>query len=269
MSAPALVTPLQTLVIDPHVGGRLTSWLVDGVEVLAGAGHEPEEYGMYPMAPWAGRLRDNRITAKDRATWGITGVGGYLPAITYSGWAIHGTCHRAPIDSWESTDSTLTLRQHIPGWPARLVTEWIVDGLVAHSRLTVEADEPTPALVGWHPWFRRDIDGQLATWSLSGELAVRDGAFPMGEWVTWVDGSRRVDDAFHVPDGRVTITWGGRSLVIENSDPWFVVFDERDEALCVEPQNGPPNAFDTPLRGEAPVARPGSPRTMTTTWTWR
>lgn len=269
MSAPALVTPRQTLTFDPLLGGRLTSWVVDGVEVLAGVGADPVENGMYPMAPWAGRLRDNRVTAAQRASWGITGAGDYLPAITYSGWAMHGTCLRAPLDSWEAADTSLRLRQRVPDWPATLVTEWNVNGLVATSRLTLEADEPTPALLGWHPWFRRVIDGEEVAWSLRGELAVRNGAFASGEWVRWVDGSRRVDDAFHVPDGRVTITWGGRSLVIENSDPWFVVFDERDEALCVEPQNGPPNAFDTPLRGDAPVARPGSPRTMTTTWTWR
>jgi len=64
------------------------------------------------------------------------------------------------------------------------------------------------------------------------------------------------------------MTWGQRTLRIRNSDPWFVVFDEREDGLCVEPQNGPPNAFDTPLRGDAPVARPGAPVSMATTWKW-
>lgn len=268
MSAPRLITPRQALTFDPELGGRVTSWTVDGTEVLTGVGEHPVEFGMYPMAPWAGRLRDNRITEAQRTTWGITGSGDYTPLVSYPPWAIHGTCHLAPVDSWDSTEGTVTMRQRIPDWPASLVTEWRIDGLRAESRLTVEADEPTPALLGWHPWFRSTIDREQATWSLTGELAVREGAFATGEWVPWVDGSRRVDEAFHVPDRRVTVTWGERALTIRNSDPWFVIFDEREEAFCIEPQDGPPNVFDTPLRGDPPVARPGAPRTMTTTWEW-
>lgn len=269
MTPLVLSTPRQSLTFDPELGGRVTSWTVDGTEVLTGVGDDPVECGMYPMAPWAGRLRDNRITEAQRATWGITGTGEYTPSVSYPPWAIHGTCRLAPIDGWESSANSITMRQLIPDWPATLVTEWRIDGARTESRLTVHAEESTPALLGWHPWFRSTIDGAQARWSLTGELAVRDGAFATGEWMTWVDGSRRVDDAFYVPDGRVMITWGARALTIRNSDPWFVVFDEREECVCVEPQNGPPNAFDTPLRGEPPVAHPGAPRTMTTTWEWR
>jgi aldose 1-epimerase len=268
VNAPVLTSHDQTLTFDPDLGGRITSWTVNGTEVLTGVGDHPVEHGMYPMAPWAGRLRDNRITVAQREMWGITGAVDYVPAITYTPWAIHGTCYVAPVDSWDVRDSAITMRQRIPDWPATLVTEWRVDGLRTESRLTVEADAPTPALLGWHPWFRRVIDGDDATWSLTGELALRDGAFATGEWRPWVNGAHHVDDAFHVPDGRVIVAWGERTLTIRNSDAWFVVFDERPEAVCVEPQNGPPNAFDMPLGGNPPVARPGAPRTMSTTWEW-
>lgn len=269
MTTPVLHSPRQSLAFDPLLGGRVTSWVIDGTEVLTGAGPNPVEHGIYPMAPWAGRLRDNRITAGQRERWGIAGAGDYTPEITFAGWAIHGTCLDAPVDTWELEPDRITLRQRIPGWPATLVTAWTIADLTTTSRLTVEAEKPTPALLGWHPWFPTRIDGASAKWSLDGELAVREGAFPSGEWRTWTEGSTRVDDAFHVPDGTVEITWGTLSLSIRNSDPWFVIFDERDGEICVEPQNGPPNAFDVPLRGDPPVARPGDPVTMTTTWEWR
>ena len=268
MSVPALRTDRQSLSFDPDLGGRRIIKKVDGLEVLACAGTQPVEHGMYAMAPWAGRLRDNRITREQRERWGFPGAE-YAPAATFAGWALHGTCLDASIDEWRIDGSRIEMRQRIPGWSATLVTQWSVTGLQAESRLTVEADEPTPALLGWHPWFPSVLDGSPATWTLRGECAVREGAFASGEWQTWVDGQRRVDDAFHVPDRTATITWGPRALTVRNSDPWFVVFDERHDALCVEPQNGPPNAFDTPLRGDAPVARPGAPVTMTTTWEWR
>ena len=267
MTSLALHSAHQSLSFDPELGGRVTSWIVDGLEVLTRAGTHPAEHGMYPMAPWAGRLRDNRITFEQRERWGFPGEE-YAPVSTYAGWALHGTCLDAPIDESRIDGKRIEMRQRIPGWSATLVTRWTVTDHRAESVLTVEADAPTPALLGWHPWFPTVLDGARAHWTLRGECAVREGAFASGEWQTWADGHRRVDDAFHVPDGVATITWGQRTLRIRNSDSWFVVFDEREDGLCVEPQNGPPNAFDTPLRGAAPVARPGAPVSMTTTWEW-
>lgn len=269
MTPLALHSARQSLTFDPNLGGRVTSWRIDGREVLTSGGSHPVEHGMYPMAPWAGRLHDNRITDAQRRQWGIAGSGDYAPDITFAEWAIHGTCLAAPIDEWDAGNDRILLRQRIPEWPATLVTEWILEGLIARSRLTVEADDDVPALLGWHPWFATVIAGERAHWNLTGDLAVREGAFPSGEWQPWIAGSLRVDDVFHVSGRTVSITWGGLSVTIRNSEPWFVIFDQRDDGLCVEPQNGPPNAFAMPLRGTPPVAHPGVPVTMATTWEWR
>lgn len=259
-------TSQQTLEFDPSLGGRAVSWLVDGRSMLVRASDDPIEFGMYPMAPWAGRVRGNAIASHHIDPSLEPSV--HELRVNNPPWALHGVCLDAPIDAWEQvSDACLRMSQSIPGWPARLLTEWRLDGWTAVSRLTVEADAPVPALMGWHPWFPATMDGRPARWSLTGSMAVRDGAFPSGELREWTGGSR-VDDAFLVPDRCVRIDWGSIALAIHSSDPWFVVYDERDDALCVEPQNGPPNAFDTPIVGSAPVAHAGAPRVMTTEWTW-
>lgn len=256
----------QAMEFDPNLGGRAMSWLVDGRQMLVRASADPIEFGMYSMAPWAGRVRGNAIASHQ--------IDGSLEPFVHElrvnnpPWALHGVCLDAPIDSWEQvSDACVRMRQRIPGWPATLLTEWRLDGWTAVSTLTVEAVDSVPALMGWHPWFPATLEGEPAHWSLSGSMAVRDGAFPTGELREWT-GGHRVDDAFLVPDGRVSIEWGSFSLTIRNSDPWFVVYDQRDDALCVEPQNGPPNAFENPISGSAPIARAGSSRVMSTEWTW-
>lgn len=265
-AAPVIRTPHQIMEFDPQLGGRVVSWRVDAREMLTRGGDHPIEFGMYVMAPWAGRIRDNAIHSQQIDPSAEPSV--HSLAVNYSPWALHGACLGAPIDSWEMVSGDrLRMSQRISGWPATLLTEWRLDGWTAISTLTIEADCPVPALMGWHPWFPASLDGQRARWSLTGSMAVRNEAFPSGELHAW-SGGHRVDDAFLVPDGEVTIDWGSIALTIRNSDPWFVVYDERDDALCVEPQNGPPNAFENPIRGSAPIASAMSPRAMTTEWTW-
>lgn len=263
-----LRTDEQSMTFDPLMGGRVTSWEIHGVEVLTGTGTHPVEHGMYVMAPWAGRLRSNRIEVDQLRRWGISAQGDYVPDVNYPPWALHGTCLAEPIENWELvSENIVQMTQPIPGWSGTLTTEWRIEGLTAYSSLTVEASSPMPALMGWHPWFRMVINGQPALWTLSGELLVKEEALPTGERVHWA-GETRVDDAFAVSDAVVNVAWGDLSLEVRNSHPWFVVFDELDEALCVEPQNGPPNAFELPMTAEPPIARPGHPQDMTTQWLW-
>jgi aldose 1-epimerase len=259
----------QVMTFDVALGGRVISWRVDGREVLAGIGDHPIEHGLYPMAPWAGRLRRNRITREQCAAWGIDADLANRFEPNYQEWALHGTALTTPVTVANSHgDSAVTLRCPLPEWPAELVMHWQLDGLVARSTITMEATRSTPALMGWHPWFPMFVNGVRATWALHGSLAVREGAFPTGALIPWEAGSARVDDAFRVPDGVVELHWGGVHLRITNSDPWFVVYDQRDDALCIEPQSGPPNALELPFEEAPPIARPDAARSMSTTWSW-
>lgn len=267
----------QRLEWEPERGGRLISWQVHGREVLAHHGEHPVEYGMYAMAPWAGRLGKNVVRSVDMARLGVPLSGDLDAEVNYPPWALHGTCFTAPIDQVEQRTESLVTRQRIPGWPwrAELVSEWLLVHGGLNLRLSVEAEEPCPAIIGWHPWFRKDIDGAQARWQASsGRMAVRDpkserGAFPSGEWCDVHALTSSVDDAFVIPDHTVTVTWpGALELQVQSSHPWFVIFDELPDALCIEPQTQLPNAWHSPVDGDPDIARPGHPLVLTTQWRW-
>ena len=48
--------------IMPEQGGRLGSLVVGGYEVIVTSHDDPMRWGSYPMAPFAGRVRDGRFT---------------------------------------------------------------------------------------------------------------------------------------------------------------------------------------------------------------
>ena len=50
-----LLAERARLVVDPVQGGRVSSFAVDGIELLVAPDGLPTSRGCYPMAPWAGR----------------------------------------------------------------------------------------------------------------------------------------------------------------------------------------------------------------------
>ncbi len=139
--------------IDPDVGGRIASLVVDGNEMLVTEGYGPIEWGCYPMAPFAGRIRDGRFAFRGRS---------YELARNMPPNAIHGTVFDRAWDVATHDPDRATLAIDLgAGWPfagrARQSFALTPDGLEAS--LVVEADEPMPAWLGWHPWFRRSLSG--------------------------------------------------------------------------------------------------------------
>ncbi len=47
--------------VDLDAGGRIASWVVGDLELLVGREADPMRWGLFPMAPWAGRVRDGRF----------------------------------------------------------------------------------------------------------------------------------------------------------------------------------------------------------------
>lgn len=257
------------LEIDLDEGARAVSWTFRGVELLGHHGDDPVEHGMYAMAPWAGRLRDNHVA------W--AGQVRVLP-VTYSPWALHGTCLSAPaqVVELERTDDrerlVARLAEH-PTWPWPMTVDLVWDlgpgGLT--TQIVVQAHrEPFPVVVGWHPWFRRSLDvGPPAEWSASADAMLERGEdhLPTGARLPYDPAAGPFDDAFVVPDGRATVRWPGAvRLDIESSGRWFVVFDELAASLCVEPQSGPPNGLHVHDDYAPAVASPGRPVVLATRW---
>jgi galactose mutarotase-like enzyme len=263
----------QRFTWQPERGGRLVSWCVDGIELLGSNGDHPVAYGMYPMAPWAGRIADNTIRTEDAKRLGVSLDHDFFARINHDPWAIHGTCFTDPVDDMGITGNCMRARQQIRHWPwrAELISDWTILEHGFESRLTLISDEPSPVILGWHPWFRKVISEATAAWSMeSAVMAVRRDSLPTGEWIAKSDTVGPYDDVFESPGCSASIHWPGvMSLDIESSHPWFVVYDEPAEVFCIEPQTNIPNAFRAPFAGEPDIADADSPVSLTNRWTWR
>lgn len=261
-----------SVTVDPALGGRISQWQVGDLRLLEQHGPHPAEHGMYPMAPWAGRLRGNAVLGDEGAI--------DLP-VSYAGWAMHGTVYTRSLDVVEHVQeegsAQLRLRtQDHEEWPWPMAVEIDV-ALTAEALVTtisvIALEVGFPAVVGWHPWFtRRLARGGEIEWSVDAtSLAVRGADYlPTGELVPFTLAYGPFDDALHAPAGRAVVRWPGALEVdIANDGDWFVVFDQLPDAVCLEPQSGPPNGVNAPLVGVVPRAEPGRPHRLVTRWGMR
>lgn len=242
--------------VDLVNGGRLSSLVVQDRELLVTAASSSLDWGWYPMAPWAGRTRRGRFDCG--------GIEYQLPLHT-DGHAIHGTVFTRP---WKAdTDG---------GWSTDLGPDWPFAGTATQRMRLVEGgldlemelqalDQPFPAVIGWHPWFVRSLDGVEAQLGLPAQYMLErspDGIasesripVPAGPW----------DDCFGGLTDVVSVDWPGvLRLEISSDCPYVVVFNEHADGVCVEPQTGPPNALNT----EAILVEVGKPMTAQMSVRW-
>ena len=256
--------------VHPSAGGRIGQidvagqpLLVDVPDLQRGEGH-PMMWGAFPMAPWVGRIRHGRFEFEGRAH--------QLPINHYDGdgperaHAIHGLVFDCTVATDKAAPSSKS------AWYGSIELPWEFGGIVKHSvtvfdrlvvaSLTVEATHGAfPAEVGWHPWFRKP---DRLEFSPTAMYECDTFGLPTGELVEPTSGPW--DDCFTNTEAIllhyerpiapvVTVTSGCDHVV---------VFDEPDDATCVEPQSGPPDAFNL----QSHIVAPGSflVRTMTIAW---
>jgi aldose 1-epimerase len=240
--------------IHPADGGRVGSVTVDGHELLITSDHESLRWGCYPMVPFAGRTRDGQFTFDNTS---------YQLPINMETHAIHGMGWDRPwtVTQWSPTHAALDIELD-ERWPlgGRVQQRFSVTEQSIRFEITVEADQPMPAVVGWHPWFRRPC----------GYSFNADGFYPRsgdhvvtGE-VTSPPRHGSFDDCFCDLVGPQRVWWpDGPEITITSSCDHLVVYDEPANAICIEPQSGPPNA----LNSGASVVNPGTPLTHWMVWT--
>ncbi|THA83226.1 aldose 1-epimerase [Streptomyces sp. A0592] len=244
--------------VDQENGCRISSLRIDGTELLRQGSH----YGSFPMVPWCGRMKDGRFH---------NGATLHQMPLDHPPHALHGFGRDA---SWRQAGATATEA----AFTYDLVDPWPTSGRVtqvvtlAEDSLTLTMGVETygdsfPAQAGWHPWFLRNLGGQDVEIAFDPAWQEERGAdhLPTGNRIDRKPGPW--DDCFGMPDGvDVTLTWpGALELRITSRSEWVVVYDEQAEAVCVEPQSGPPNGINTAPRLVTPV----DPLEVSTTWTWR
>lgn len=257
------------LVIDPEFGGRCVSWRVGGIELLVTEAASAVAYGMYPMAPWAGRLADDAVCFAD-SRWPMP--------VSHEGRALHGIVLDRPMKVIESTPDRVVLERALGDpwpWAGTVRVVWQVHPMGVDLHLEVSSDEqPFPAVAGWHPWFRRRLGvGDALIWTFPEEeswrLAERGSGHELtGRFVSVDASDGPFDDAFHVGSGRARIDWPhALTIDVQSSHDWFVVYDERPDAVCIEPQSGPPNGINEPALAPVTVVAPQAPLHLHTAWT--
>jgi aldose 1-epimerase len=253
-----LSAPGVDVAIDLAVGGRLASLVIDGRELLKTSGDGPITWGSFPMAPYAGRIRDAVLTFGGRRR--------ALPA-AMPPHAIHGTVLER---RWHIVgDATITTELG-PAWPFAGGVVQRFDLAADHltCRMELHADEPMPASIGWHPYFVRRVAGVAGELELdfeAGAMYVRDAAGiattrlippPPGPWEECFTDMRRTP----------VLRWPGfLELTIESDCPDWVIYTVPEDALCVEPQTAPPDALNT----DPTVIGPERPLVAEMTWRWR
>lgn len=257
-------------VLDPGTGGRIAALRVDGVDLLVTRRDGPLSWGAYPMVPWAGRLRDGLLR------W--EGTVHTLPSHLLPPHAIHGTLVEAAWEAEPSVDGTTAVLEAPlgPSWPfgGRAVHRVaLAEGLLT-ATLEVHAEgQPFPAIVGWHPWFRRALRGPGGALGgpveidlqARGMLVRGDDYLPTGEVVPvppepW-------DDCFVGVSSAPILRWpGAYEVALESDAAYWVVYTEDAAGVCVEPQTGPPNGLNT---GDFTLVDPGRPLVASMTLRWR
>jgi aldose 1-epimerase len=250
-------------VVAVRDGGRLRSLSVDGIELLVTSGERPVMWGSYPMVPFAGRIRDGAFTFRGRA---VKLERNWPPN------AMHGTGFVRP---WEVTGPATIATDLGPGWPFRGRVKQLFtldeDGL--DVRMTVEADDAMPVTIGWHPWFLRQLalPGGIASapvevvFEASAAYERRADGLPTGRTIR--PGPPPWDDCLIGLRADPVLTWPGTlTLTVASSLDHWVIYTERSNAVCVEPQSGPPDAVNI---GGATIMEAGDSLAAWMTWSWR
>jgi len=238
------------VVLDPARGGRLASWTVDGEDLLFGPPDDADSsihWGCFVMAPWPGRLAGGRFEWQGREL---------QLRRTHGRHAIHGLTWNRPWTVEHATGEEATLAIELPRdeWPMGGRVRQVARVSAAGVRLeaTIEADEPMPAAIGWHPWFLRRGDPRLRVEAPS--YQVTQGMVPTGAAATVrgttdlrhgpLLGRRRLDHAYLDARSPAVITWPDLVLTVafEPSPAPLVVYTPPD-VFCVEPLTAPPNAL--------------------------
>jgi galactose mutarotase-like enzyme len=241
------------VVLDPGRGGRLASWTIGGEELLVGPPDDADtsiHWGCFVMAPWPGRLANGRFEWRGRTI---------QLERTHGRHAIHGLTWNRPWSVEETSASAATLAIELPRdqWPmgCRVRQRVALTPTAIRLEAEIEADEPMPAALGWHPWFLRRGDPRLRVDAASHQLT--EGMVPTGanravRGATDLRagpalGRRRLDLCYLGAGSPAMVTWPDLELTIEfePAPAPVVVYTPRD-SFCVEPLTAPPNALALP-----------------------
>ena len=209
--------------VHPSSGGRIGGLVVNGRQMLVDSGANTLNWGCYPMVPFAGRLRDARLTFR--------GDSFEFPAndAPERSHALHGTLFDVAWNVVSSTSTRVEMMCELAApWPwrgeVRHVVELSDSALICTLSLT--AHEDMPAMLGWHPWFAKPLST-----SLPFTVMMERGAdyLPTGQLVS--PSLENADDCFVDLRGPLTLTYEGVVLTLQSDCSHWVVYNQPTHAI--------------------------------------
>ncbi len=233
-----------SIAIDLDQGARLASVQWRDMQFAVPFRGQDLTWGWFSMVPFAGRIKDGII--KDSKNKKHQLPNNFDPPHALIGYGAQS--------SWEDIGSG---RQHLdlpsPFNGATVTQSYeILDNAIRWS-LEYEANGcDLPVTLGFHPWFAREIgkgDPAELLFAANKMFKRGDDYLPTGEIIAPVQPPW--DDTFMEIKGVPEIVWPGAArLTIECDTPYWMVYSQDEDGICIEPITAPPDAQNLGMQGD-------------------
>lgn len=260
----------------PELGGAIATLRHRGIDVLRPTPRDathPLQTACFPLAPYCNRIRDGRFHFGTRAV-------ALPPNHPPEPHSLHGLSWRRPWRVERRTENECVLADEYDGagpwpWPygAQQSIELSPRGCAIALVLTNRSNEPMPAGLGLHPYFRRRAGSELRFGAdhvlLSDDELLPTGiGAPAGHFADWANGAplpaQTVDHCFVGWSGTAILHDGSGTIRMEaDGAPHIHLYAPADgSALCLEPVTHTPDALNR-APAEIIVLPPGCSTSLT------
>ena len=234
-----------SVAIDLDQGARLASVQWRDMQFAVPFRGQDLNWGWFSMVPFAGRIKDGIV--KDSKGNKHQLPNNFDPPHALIGYGAQS--------SWEDTGGGRQFLELPTPFNGATVTQGyeILDNAIRWS-LEYEANScDLPVTLGFHPWFAREIgkgDSAELLFAANKMFKRGDDYLPTGEFVSptqppW-------DDTFMEIKGVPEIIWPGAArLTMECDTPYWMVYSQDEDGICIEPVTAPPDAQNLGIQGES------------------
>ena len=234
-----------SIAIDLDQGARLASVQWRDMQFAVPFRGQDLTWGWFAMAPFAGRVKNGVV--RD-----LKGNEYQLPTNFDPPHALNG---QAVLSSWEDLGGGRQFLELPSPFDGATVTQSyeILDNAIRWS-IEYEANGcQLPVTLGFHPWFAREIGkGNSAELSFKANKMFKRSSdqIPTGELIP--PSTPPWDDTFVEVLGTPEIIWPGAAKVtVESDTPYWHIYDQDEDGICIEPVTAPPDAQNLKIQGES------------------
>ena len=234
-----------SIAIDLDQGARLASVQWRDMQFAVPFRGQDLTWGWFSMVPFAGRIKNGII--KD-----LKGNKHQLPNNFDPPHALIGYGAQS---SWEDIGGGRQFLELPSPFNGATVTQSyeILDNAIRWS-LEYEANGcDLPVTLGFHPWFAREIgkgDSAELLFAANKMFKRGDDHLPTGEVISATQPPW--DDTFMEIKGVPEIIWPGAArLTMECDTPYWKVYSQDEDGICIEPVTAPPDAQNLGIQGDS------------------